>query len=195
MPEADFDVDACLERVRLRDEGAARDLMRELYPLVLRLVRRHLPRRSSEEDLCQMIFIKMFQNLDQYAGKVPIEHWVSRIAVNTCLNQVDAEKARPELRMADLTENQVAVLENLREAAAPDTVLEELASREVVEKLLGALNPQDRLVISLMHLEGYSIQEVKEQTGWNIALVKVRAFRARQRLKKIFGKLMTEERL
>ena len=82
-----------------------------LYPLVLRVVRAHRPQRAAEEDLCQMIFIKIFQKLDQFSGTVPLEHWVSRIAVNTCINQIRAEKARPELRHADLSEEQAAVIE------------------------------------------------------------------------------------
>jgi len=195
MPEADFDIEACVARVRLRDEAAARDFMRELYPLVLKLVRRHLPRRTAEEDLCQMIFIKIFQNIDQYAGKVPIAHWVSRIAVNTCLNQLNAEKVRPELRWADMTQEQTAVLENLRENAEPESFLDATASREVVETLLAALNPQDRLVINLFHIEGHSIEDIKRLTGWNTAMVKVRAFRARQRLKTVFNNLMTQGKL
>ena len=195
MPEADFDIGACLARVRLRDEAAARDLVRELYPMVLRLVRRHLPRRTAEEDLCQMIFIKLFQNLDQYSGAAPFEHWVSRVAVNTCLNQLASEKSRPELRWADLSEDEAAVLENLKEHAAPDAVREDMASREVVEKLLGALSPHDRLVVNLLHIEGHSIQEIKTLTGWSTALVKVRAFRARRRLKTIFNQLLAEGKL
>ena len=59
---------------------AARELVQRLYPLVLRMVRAHRPQRAAEEDLCQMIFIKIFQKLDQFSGKVPLEHWVSRIA-------------------------------------------------------------------------------------------------------------------
>jgi len=76
------------------DDDAARELVRQLYPLVAKLVRAHRPSRSAEEDLCQMIFIKIMQNLGQFSGKVPLEHWVSRIAINTCINQIQAEKAR-----------------------------------------------------------------------------------------------------
>ena len=65
---------------------------RALYPLVAKLVRAHRPARSAEEDLCQMIFIKIMQKLSQFSGKVPLEHWVSRIAINTCINQIQAEK-------------------------------------------------------------------------------------------------------
>jgi len=93
-----------VDRARSGDDDAARELIRQLYPLVAKIVRGYRPRRTAEEDLAQMIFVKVFQNLAQYSGKVPISHWVSRIAVNTCRNQLMAEKARPELRHADLSE-------------------------------------------------------------------------------------------
>src|SRR5205809_6824908 len=118
------------------DDEAARELVRRLYPVVAKMVRSHRPRRTSEEDLCQMIFIRIFQKLHQFSGTVPIEHWVSRIAVNTCLNQIAAEKARPELRHADLSEEEQAVVENLAtysDDIAPD---KSLAARQLVEHLL-----------------------------------------------------------
>src|SRR5437764_8155296 len=95
------------------DDEAARALVRQLYPLVTKIVRAHRPRRTSEEDLSQMIFIKVFQNLSKFSGQVPLEHWVSRIAVNTCLNQIAFEKVRPEIRQADLTEEESAVISQL----------------------------------------------------------------------------------
>jgi len=193
MSESGFDMPACLERVRADDEEAARELFHHLHPLVLKVVRSHLPRRMSEEDLTQTVFMKVFANLNQYSGKAPLEHWVSRIAVNTCIKALRAEKARPELRRADLSVEEDEVLdwlattdENLR----PDR---NVASRELVEKLLGQLKPQDRLVINLMNLEGRTIEEVKQITGWNEAVIKVRAFRARGKLRKLFKSLSKEE--
>ena len=109
----DNDARALVEAALQHDDEAARELVRRLYPLVAKMVRAHRPRRTSEEDLCQMIFIKVFQKLSQFSGKVPLEHWVSRIAINTCLNQIAAEKVRPELRHADLSEEEQAVVENL----------------------------------------------------------------------------------
>src|SRR5256885_3464710 len=100
MPNEDFDEQACLRRIAAGDENAARDLLRHFHPFVLKLVRSHLPRRMSEEDLTQMIFIRVFQKLASYSGKVPLQHWISRVAVNTCLNELRAEKRRPEWRMA-----------------------------------------------------------------------------------------------
>ena len=192
---ADFDMEACIARARRRDEEAFRELMRELYPLVLKIVRAHLPQRTGEEDLCQMIFIKAFANLDQYSGKAPVQHWVSRIAVNTCLNALHAEKARPELRWSDLNDLEAETLQNLAAKEIQTTPIEDMASREIVDKLLAALPPQDRLVINLMYIEGCSLSEVRQVTGWNIAVVKVRAFRARQKLRGLFAKLTKEETL
>ena len=130
-----------------------------------------------------MIFIKIFKKLNQFSGKVPLEHWVSRIAVNTCLSQIESEKIRPELRHADLSEEEQAVVENLATSAdelAPDR---QLASRQLVEHLLQLLKPVERLVIDLLYLQGRSVEEVHQITGLGAAAIKVRAFRARQKMK------------
>jgi RNA polymerase sigma factor (sigma-70 family) len=177
-----------------QDENAARELVRCLYPLVAKLVRAHRPARSAEEDLCQMIFIKILQNLSQFSGKVPLEHWVSRIAINTCINQIQAEKARPELREADLSEEQVAVIRNLAATTndlAPD---QSFASRELVEHLMKALKPAERLVIDLFYLQQRSVAEIRRVTGWSGALVKVRAFRARQKMKQLLSNMTAREK-
>lgn len=140
-----------------------------------------------------MIFIKMFQKLPQFSGKVPLEHWVSRIAINTCLNQIQSEKVRPEIRHADLSEEEVAVIENL--GTSPDELAPDkrFASRQLVEHLLTALKPVERLVIDLLYLQGRSVAEIKQITGWSAALVKVRAFRARQKMKQQLERISAEE--
>ena len=141
-----------------------------------------------------MIFIKTFQNLSQFSGKVPLEHWVSRIAVNTCLNQIAFEKVRPEIRQADLTEEEQAVVETLAttsEELAPDR---KLAARQLVEHLLTALKPAERLIVDLIYLQGRSVAEIRKITGWSEPLVKVRAFRARQKMKKLLVRISAEEK-
>jgi RNA polymerase sigma factor (sigma-70 family) len=180
---------ALVDRARSGDDDAARELIRQWYPLVAKIVRGYRPRRTAEEDLAQMIFVKVFQNLAQYSGKVPISHWVSRIAVNTCRNQLMAEKARPELRHADLSEEQAAMLENLasEDALSPDR---KLAASDLVEKLLAMLKPVERLVIDMLYLQERSVAEVQKLTGWTAATIKVRAFRARQKLRKQIGGLL-----
>jgi DNA-directed RNA polymerase specialized sigma24 family protein len=83
-----FDMAACLASVRDGDEAAARGLVEELWPLVIKIVRSHLPRRTAEEDLAQEIFLKIFSRLAQYQARdgKPFAHWVSRVAVTTCLD-------------------------------------------------------------------------------------------------------------
>jgi RNA polymerase sigma-70 factor (ECF subfamily) len=192
--EPPFDVAGCLDRVRRRDQAAARELVDHLYPLVIRIVRSHLPRRVAEEDLAQDIFLKMFTRLEQYQGAVPFPHWVSRIAVTTCIDQLRAQKRRPEFRWADLSENEAdvldAVMTNEKDVAANDA----MASHELVHKLLDQLKPDDRMVLQLLDMEQKTIAEIGELTGWNTSLIKVRAFRARRKLRSMFLELQQRER-
>ena len=194
MADETFDVAACLERVRQRDQIAARELVDHLYPLVIRIVRSHLPRRVAEEDLAQEVFLKMFTRLDQYKGAVAFTHWVSRIAVTTCIDQLRAQKRRPEFRWADLSEKETDVLDSVLTSDSEVPANDALAAHELVTKLLGQLKPEDRLVVQLLDLEQRSVAEISELTGWNSSLVKVRAFRARGKLKKLFGELERKER-
>ena len=196
MPPDDetFDLCGCLERVGAADQRAARELVEHLHPMVIRIVRARLPRRVAEEDLTQEIFLKMFIRIAQYQGNVPFTHWVSRIAVTTCIDHLRAQQRRPEFRWADLSENEAdvldAVLTSENEVGAGDA----LAAHELVHKLLDQLKPDDRVVLQLLDLEQKTLAEVGEITGWNITLIKVRAFRARRKLQKLFTELKTKER-
>jgi RNA polymerase sigma-70 factor (ECF subfamily) len=192
MDEDAFDMAACLRRLAQRDEDAARVFTERLYPLVLKLVRAHLPRRTSDEDLVQTVFMKVFANLGQYSGQVPVEHWVSRIAVNTCLNELKAERIRPEWRWSDFSEEEQHLIEALASSASEHPELPSFAFRDLLERLLGTLSPQDRLIIQWLHLEERSVAEVRQLTGWSEAMIKVRAFRARRKLQKSLRRL--EER-
>jgi RNA polymerase sigma-70 factor (ECF subfamily) len=191
----DSNASALVEAALQHDDEAARALVQQLYPLVAKVVRAHRPRRTAEEDLCQMIFIKVFQKLSQISGTVPLEHWVSRIAVNTCLNQIQSEKVRPELRHADLSEEEQAVVENLAASSKELGPDQRFASRQLVEHLLTALKPVERLAIDLLYLQGRSVEEIRKITGWSAAVIKVRAYRARQKMKNQLAKISAKEKL
>ena len=196
MVTDEFDWGQCLDQVRRRDEDAARVLVERLYPLVIRIVRSHLPRRAAEEDLAQEVFVKMFTRLDQYQARLgtPFEHWVARLAVRTCLDALKAADRRPELRWADLSEEQAAWLDFMLadQSAAPDA--SPVSAREVIEQLLSQLPPDDRLVISLIDLQEKTVREVSELTGWSGTRVKVRAFRARRKLRKLAEAFLKQDR-
>ena len=195
MISESFDVQDCLQRVRAGEMASAHALIAHLHPLVRRLVRNHLPRRESEEDLMQDVFLKLLQKLDSYRERagIPFEHWVSRLTVRTCLDALRAEKARPEWRMADLSDGETEWMDYLlnRQAAAPSEYA--VDAKAVVTRLLAQLSPPDRLVLTLLDLEERSTQEIAQLTGWTRPMVKMRAMRARHKLRQIARDLnMTE---
>lgn len=193
MPSPDTPAPDLTELVaRVRDDGcqdAARGLVEALFPMVLRIVRSHLPVRSSEEDLTQEVFMKMFARIEQWRGQMPFAHWVSRVAVTTCLDALRWHKRRPELRWADLSETEAEVLDNVLHDENETSSGDAVGARELARKLLETLKPADRLVLTMMDMEGRSVADVQATTGWSATLVKVRAFRARRKLRKAFAAL------
>ncbi|HLP00636.1 MAG TPA: RNA polymerase sigma factor [Opitutaceae bacterium] len=187
------DYDALLAGVRRNDQTAARALVEALHPLVRKIVRSHLPRRVAEEDLAQEVYLKMFSRLEQYRGEMPLPHWVSRIAVTTCIDQLRHQQRRPELRWADLSENEAEVLDAVLAGSDGEDATDALAAKELVRRLLDQLAPADRTVITLLDLEQKSVAEIRELTGWGTSMIKVRAFRARRKLRKLFEQLERKE--
>ena len=190
MTEAE--VTECLARGREGDEQAILDLFHYMYPHVNKLVLANLPARESAEDLVQQVCVKALNNLKQFSGKVPFLHWISRIAVNTCLNQIRHEKRRPELRLADLGEDEAKVVEQLASSPGELNAGDQVAAKELVEKLLSSLKPDDRLLMRMMYLEGHQVDEIASLTGWNSSMIKVRVFRARAQLRRRYSLLMKE---
>ncbi len=186
-----FDVRDCLQRVRAGDMASAHALIGHLHPLVRRMVRNHLPRRESEEDLMQDVFLKLLQKLNSYVERegIPFEHWVSRLTVRTCLDALRAEKSRPEWRMADLSEGETEWLDYLLNRQAEQPSEYALDAKAVVTRLLALLSPPDRLVLTLLDLEERSTQEIAQMTGWTRPMVKMRAMRARHKLRLIAREL------
>ena len=174
------------------DEVSAKHLMDFLHPQVMSIVRARLPRRGCVEDLSQDIFIRIFRKLEQYSGKVPLKHWVSRIAVNMCTNAYHKAKANQELRLADLGEEEAMVIESLSTSDEELEPSQSWAARELVDKLLETLNVKDRLLVDLVCLRGYTYNQAREKTGWNISAMKVRMFRIRKRLEKTLTRLTNE---
>jgi RNA polymerase sigma-70 factor (ECF subfamily) len=188
-----WDETACVARACAGDEQAAREVVAFLHPIVSRIVRAKRRWRSSAEDLIQAVFARVFAKLHQYSGQAPLPHWVSRIAVNTCLTQISREIARPELRLADLSEEAEQELHSRLTDSAADAA-DQSGTRELVEMLLAQLKPSERLVLRLLHQEERSVDEIHRLTGWTVPVVKVRAFRARQRARQILAELLAPQR-
>jgi len=191
MEEA-IDVDGCLRRWKKGDEAAAEELIRHLFPVISKIVRLHLPRRDDETDLVQEILMKTFAKLHQYKGDAPISHWVSRLALTTCLDRLRAQKIRPEVRRADLTPEESDVFDTAWLTGSSPDASEAIAARDLVDKILSSLSPEDRSLILMVDLEGRSLQEISETMGWSVSKIKMRLFRIRPQLRQMIQKL--EER-
>jgi len=130
------------------------------------------------DDLCQDIFIRIFQNLSKFRREAPFEHWLSKIAIRTCydfLRKHRRDRENLSLDDASAAIQQLASQENQDHAEAS----------ELLYLLLDKLSPEERIVITLLEIEEKSVREISEQTGWSQSNVKVRAFRARNSLKQL----------
>ncbi len=179
---------ALLAAVRAGDDAAARALVERLYPCVAAVVRAHQPRRDDLEDLMQETFLKMFTRLDQYRGEVALERWVTRIALNTCLDRLRRQRARPELRWADLGAEDQTFVEGLAEER-PQPDADAPRALALLERLLAALPADDAWLLRQIELEERSMAAVCEDTGWSAVAARVRLFRARARLRAAWRKL------
>ena len=137
------------------------------------------------EDLAQETFVKAWRALDRYDGRAPFEHWLARTATRVALDHLRREKRRRnEVGLPELGED---ALDWLRNDDAPDP-LEARDAAELLELALRELAPQDRVVLTMLELEGRSVNEVGEAIGSTGVAVRVRAFRARAKLKRVLEK-------
>jgi RNA polymerase sigma-70 factor (ECF subfamily) len=151
-------------------------------------VRAHRPRSEEIEDLTQEVFLKLFARLEQYRGVVPFEHWVSRVTISTCIDRLRAQRRRPVCAWSDLSEAEQRMVEALaaEEEMRPEF---EASGHELLERLLSVLSPAERVLMQMLELEERSIAEVRAATGWTAGVVRIRAFRARRKLRALYQKL------
>jgi len=133
------------------------------------------------DDICQDVFIKIYENLGKFRADAPFEHWLSRVTIRTCY---DALRSRKKEKGNVPLES----IHYLLEDTSVGTHQAGEEARKLLEWGLDRLRPEERLVITLLELEEKSIKEIAEMTGWSQANVKVRAFRARQKLKQLLEK-------
>jgi RNA polymerase sigma factor (sigma-70 family) len=185
----EINVPDCLRRWRAGDESAAAQIIDHLYPVISRIVRTHLPRRDPEEDLVQEILLKVFSRLHQYKADAPLSHWVSRLAVTTCLDRLRAQKIRPEIRWSDLTPEEGDLFERATLSSHTRDARDSIYARDLVEKLLSSLSADERSLILLADLDGFSLEEIAQRTGWGLSKIKMRLFRIRGQLRKMMIRL------
>jgi RNA polymerase sigma-70 factor (ECF subfamily) len=153
---------------------------------VARIVTRHVPMDRVEE-IAHDVFVRAYLHLAQFSGSVPFDHWLSGIAVRSCYDFWRIRK-REELPVSALTAEHQQWMDHVSAAQSADQFHERARRREAAEVLewaLAQLSAENRMVLTLVHLDGYSVREAARLLGWTVVNVKVRSYRARQMLRKI----------
>jgi RNA polymerase sigma-70 factor (ECF subfamily) len=175
------------------DESAFAEIVRRYSPRVFSVASRFFRQRSLVEEAAQEVFLKAFTQLGSFEGRGSMEGWLTRIATNTCLNMVRGAKRRPEFSVSDLTEDEHEWLDkhSARDANEQHSVISNLVATDLADRLLAVLPPEDKQALLMIDGEDASIKEVAEATGWSESKVKVRAFRARRKLREAMQKLLS----
>lgn len=186
--------DALVVAVRGGDERAFELLFERHRLRVARTAGRFFPAREAVEEVIQETFTKAFFALDDYAGRhaASFPAWLTQIAVNCCYDELRRLRRRPRRADEDISDAESGALgEKLGAALASGEDIEsDLISRDLAGKLLSRLDAEDQLVLTLLDAEGLSVAEIAEQTGWSASKVKVRAHRARARLRRVLKKFL-----
>jgi RNA polymerase sigma-70 factor (ECF subfamily) len=177
------------------DESAFAEIVRRYSPRVFSTASRFFRQRSLVEEAAQEVFLKTFTQLGSFEGRGSMEGWLTRIATNTCLNMIRGAKRRPELTISDLSEEQDSWLEqHLGDSdQQPPSVEDSVVAADLADRLLSVLSPEDQQALLMIDGEQASIKEVAEATGWSESKVKVRAFRARKKIREAMERLLSSK--
>lgn len=161
---------------------------------VARIVAGHV-RRDMVEEVSHDVFVRAYTSLSTYSFRTPFDHWLATIALRSCYDAWRQLSGRKELPESSLHEEHQQWADRLVAATSKER-FEDLARQqeatELLQWALEKLSPENRMVLTLVHLEGYSVREAAKRLGWTTINVKVRAHRARQQLRKILEPLVKE---
>jgi RNA polymerase sigma-70 factor (ECF subfamily) len=186
----DFDL---ARQAQAGDESAFAEIVRRYSPRVFSVASRFFRQRTLVEEAAQEVFLKAYTQLGSFEGRGSLEGWLTRIATNTCLNMVRGAKRRPELTVSDLTDDEQGWLDqqSAGDGGEPASVETSLVATDLADRLLSVLSPEDQQALLMIDGEDASILVVAEATGWSESKVKVRAFRARKKVRETMEKLLS----
>ncbi len=175
------------------DSAAFAELASRHRGRVERICQRFFSDAEQVRDLAQETFIHAYGGLKGYRAEITFAAWLRAIATNLCYDELRRRRRRPEELVADFTAAEANWL-GLVNTATPEELVEAAQerrdARELAEKLLATLRPEDRLVLTLQNGEDMSVSEIAAIVGWSEAKVKIRAFRARQALRRQAARLV-----
>ena len=173
------------------DEDAFATLFQRHRRRVAIVAGRFFRRTEEVEDVVQESFVKAYFALREFSddGSGSMAGWLSKIAFNTCYDELRRRRRKPETSSAELTDEE---MQTVRSLVTTEEISVESASisRDLANKLLSRLSPEDRIVLVLLDVEGLTTSEIGQTLGWSSAKVKIRAFRARNDLRRILRKFL-----
>ena len=169
------------------------ELILRYQPRIFGMARKYFRNESDVEDLVQTIFTKTYKKLGSFKKTAPFEHWFMRLSVNTCYDALRRRTKHREQAVSDLVyedESWQNRLDNI-----PDSEDQESLDKanELVHSVMEQISNKARIVLTMQELEGRSIKEISELTGWSISLVKVQAFRARKEMRAAVERFLKKE--
>ena len=142
-----------------------------------------LRNKEDVEDVAQQVFVKAFFSLKRFDQRAAFSTWLYKITVNECWDVLRKKKSRPLLFETELSEEQARQYKASEDAESPvRDVSDRMAVEQRLEQLLGMLDERDRMMLVLKEVQGFSVEEIAEMLEINGNTVKVRLFRARQRI-------------
>ena len=175
-------------RAQAGDSAAFNEVVRAYRKRILGTISRLIGRPEDVEDVGQEVFVRLYFSLDQLRSPEVFEPWLYRLVVNTSYDYLRKQKRRQESRMADLSEEQVLMADAQASGDFDREERRRSGIREFVNSLLDAVSEEDRILLTLKEVEGLSLKELEKIYGANENALKVRLFRARQRVIKAMGK-------
>ncbi|MBS0166503.1 MAG: RNA polymerase sigma factor [Nitrospira sp.] len=175
-----------VKRVVAGETECFENLMLRHRDHICRIVCGHVPPEKVAE-LTHEIFVKTYTGLGTYRFEEPFSHWLTTIAVRTCYDFWRAQRAA-DVPVSALTTEHQRWIDQVRAAQSYEGFAERARqeeAREVLQLALAQLTPENRMVVTLVHLDGYSVREAAGLLGWSVINVKVRAHRARHQLRTI----------
>ena len=176
-----------IAEVRRGNTGAFAELTSRYRDRVERLCQRFFSDREMVRDLTQESFIRAFAGFSTYRAEMPFLGWLRAIVANVCYDELRRRRRRPEELIADFSgpeANWVQLVEHSTPEQIVQTAEERREAHVLAHKLLDMLRPDDRMIMVLRESEELSVEEVAAIMGWSEAKVKIRAFRARQFMRK-----------
>jgi RNA polymerase sigma-70 factor (ECF subfamily) len=176
-----------IRRAQKGDSAAFNEVVLAYRKRILGTITRLIARSEDVEDVAQEVFLRLYFSLDQLRTPEVFEPWLYRLTVNAAFDYLRKQKRRPEYRMSDLSEQQVMLADAMAGGKADHDEQRQTKVREAVDALLGAVSEADRILLMLKEVEGLSLKELEKIYKVNENALKVRLFRARQRVLKAFG--------